>query len=116
MHVIRFKFALSLLLLLTISVIFLCAIYLKSDLSKITSTSTKLMQAQEFLQESNSELDDEFLVNTLGCKMSRLPVMTSEIQKFFVPPDKIVCLPPAITESDECKKWCSSIIFLNIIT
>ena len=117
MQVLRLnKFALSLLLLLTISVIFLCtSVFLKDDFFKRTlienqqnynlnTTSTELLQTQEPPQQSNSEFDDEFLVNTFGCKMTRLPVMTSNIQEFFVPPDKIVCLPPAITQSDECKK------------
>ena len=65
---------------------------------------TELLETEEHFEESNSELDDEFLVNTLGCKMTRLPVMTPNIQEYFKPPNKIVCLPPAITESDECKK------------
>ena len=137
MQVVRFnKFALSLLLSLTISIILFCTlIYIKDDFSIITfievqdsynrsTTSTellqtklmpakllpskllptKLLQTQESFQETNSKLDDEFLVNTLGCKMSRLPVMTSEIQKFFVPPDPVFCSLPSITESDECKK------------
>ena len=137
MQVIRFKkLALTLLLLLKFFVIFLCAIYLKYDLSEISSSSTstelvptelvptelaptelvqielvpaellpsKLLQTQESFKESHSKLNDEFLVNTLGCKMTRLPVMSSKIQEYFVPPDPIFCLPPAITESDECKK------------
>ena len=98
MQVIRFKiFALSILLFVITIIIFLIAIYSTYGLSKIilSSTSTELVTA---------ELNDEFLVNTLGCKMSKLPVMSSKIKKCFVPPNKIVCSPPSITKSDECKK------------
>ena len=84
---------------------------MKYDLPEIISSSTstelvptEILETEEPFDESNSELDDEFLVNTLGCKMSRLPVMSSKILEFFKPPDKIICSPPAITESDECKK------------
>ena len=87
-----YKFVLGL-LFLTISVIFL-----------FTSNYLQVDFAEESSEESNSKLDDEFLVNTFGCKMSRFPVMTPKIQEFFVPPEPIVCSPPAITESDECKQ------------
>ena len=100
------KFGFILFILLTLSVLFLCtSIYLHFKLSILISsaTSPKLLQTEKSSDESNSELDNEFLVNTLGCKMTRLPVMTSKIQEFFKPPDRIVCSPPSITESDECK-------------
>ena len=106
MQVIRFKkTVLSLLILLAILVVLLRTIYLQMDFSYITrsTTQTELLQTQDPSQETSSKLDDKFLVNTLGCKMTRLPVMTSLIQKFFVPPDPIDCSPPSITESDECK-------------
>ena len=67
--------------------------------------SIKKLETEKPFEESNfEELDDEFLVNTLGCKMTRLPVMTPNIQEFFVVPDPIVCTSPAITKSNECKK------------
>ena len=58
--------------------------------------------SQQSSQELDSKLDDEFLVNTVGCKMSKLPVMTPKIQKFFKHPDPIDCSPPTLTKSDEC--------------
>lgn len=35
--------------------------------------------------QSKEEINDHFLVNTPGCKMSSMPVMSSKIQQFFVP-------------------------------
>ena len=107
MQVIRInKFVLGVLILTLLFIFLFTSIYLQVDFSKITlgTTSTKLLQTHKSTQELSSNQDDEFLVNTFGCKMARLPVMTPKIQGFFKPPDPIVCSPPAITESDECKK------------
>ena len=106
MQVIRInKVAMSLIMLLLPVIFISTKIYLQVKFYKIalSTTSTETQQTLQFSQESNSEFVDEFLVNTLGCKMSKLPVMSPKIQEFFVPPKPVVCSPPAITESDECK-------------
>ena len=86
-----------------VTVIFLFRLIYISNTTQIKLLPTDLLQSKKSSQESDSELDDEFLVNTFGCKMTRLPVMTSKIREFFKPPDRIICLPPAITKSNECK-------------
>ena len=107
MQVIRFKKLVLSMLILILLLTFLCtSIYLQVDFPKrnLNTTSPELLKFHKSSKDSNSNLDNEFFVNTIGCKMIKLPVMTTKIKDFFDPPDPIGCSPPAITESDECKK------------
>lgn len=96
----------SFLILLTTLIIILYAfIYFKgakvsSKIVQSITNTVQTVQVQDFKLE-----DDEYLVNTMGCNMKRLQVENPKIQEFFTPPDPIVCSPPALTESDDCKNY-----------
>lgn len=109
------KFKRSLLYKIALAVILIGTTVYLIDFSTISSSLpaqldyyAKLLKDKKsyYIDDDHSkeELNDHFLVNTVGCKMSSLPVMGSKIQQFFVPQKQIVCSPPALTVSDECKK------------
>lgn len=104
--------------ILVIGIVLLSSIYLIDfttshidEISHYTNLlkrpSLLLAKDEDYSNEVDEEIDENYFVKTNGCRIVKMDVMNEQIRSFFPSekPKKINCGAPAITESDENFLW-----------